>query len=721
MALEPVPHTLGLWRTHRWERGAPGVYALVIGVSEYAYLEGGPKQVDETYGMGQLVSSARTAAAIFEWLRNDFSRQGLPVVQCHLLLSPTIDEKQALGDRLLSHYAAPTMQNLQAAIQMWTGFVPQSAKGADSESRTFFFFSGHGIQSNWHGALLPSDYLDDSMGAPMLERCVGVADLQTWMERSAVTEHLALIDACRNEFSPLAAKGAIPTNIFPTVGTAGRPPRTSATLHATSPNAVAFQSPTQPETFFGKAVMEALRSGAVGQHSSWLEFRELADYVKPRIKELLRQAQAASTVDQTARFRLEGEDILVVTERSQTPAVVSSRPVVEEVRSMRSASAGHGGTPERYRTMLVAEELLSAEQSFRASGCRVMKSIALSALRDDLELADRFAAGNMANLWRNGVSSHAIADRARLDDQIIIDAVQRDASNSLVTVDLTLPPRAGGVLMVFEGKDYIPRARLALAMPTDLHQQTPIRLSMSFDSVNGTEKARLYRISARLGPAGGSAAYQHLWAMHREDSVGLLASDLLERRIGDLVDALQHTPAPVVAELATILLFLHVGKARDLLSSNALRHAISSPAGRSLLALINKNFSLRDQSCAQLSNIHDWMATVKTLLDIDWSSTPLFADLLDLARNVADKILELIGQVRPNPLNDLLERINHVFEISVPGGQFFTLVGLPRPRWATSREGPLTTEEMLDALRFMPEQTEPIVASAGQLLGKLAR
>ena len=87
MTLEPVSGTPGLWRHPQWQPGMAGVHALIIGISAYPHLEDGTAPAPDTYGLGQLLSSARTAARVFNWLRTDFHYPDLPVVWA-LLLRP---------------------------------------------------------------------------------------------------------------------------------------------------------------------------------------------------------------------------------------------------------------------------------------------------------------------------------------------------------------------------------------------------------------------------------------------------------------------------------------------------------------------------------------------------------------------------------------------------------------------------------------------------------
>src|SRR5687768_1898662 len=103
MALTPVRDTPGLWRADDWQKNKPGVYALIVGVSEYPFLGDGKSAVEETFGLEQLISSAGTAARFFDWLRRHFKYGDMQLVWCKLLLSPTASEKATLEADGLTH------------------------------------------------------------------------------------------------------------------------------------------------------------------------------------------------------------------------------------------------------------------------------------------------------------------------------------------------------------------------------------------------------------------------------------------------------------------------------------------------------------------------------------------------------------------------------------------------------------------------------------------
>ena len=79
----------------RAEIGAnsPGVHALIIGVSQYPFLDGGATPVAEPWGLGQLTSAAASAHAVFEWLKT--AKMSAPLATCRVLLSPSAAANEA--------------------------------------------------------------------------------------------------------------------------------------------------------------------------------------------------------------------------------------------------------------------------------------------------------------------------------------------------------------------------------------------------------------------------------------------------------------------------------------------------------------------------------------------------------------------------------------------------------------------------------------------------
>ncbi len=492
MALEAVSGTPGLWRDPHWQAGMPGVYALIIGVSAYRHLEGGPAPAPDSYGLGQLLSSARTAAHVFNWLRTDFHYEDLPVVWALLLLSPSAEEDAEFRTTGLTHYDHPDYARMRLAIQRWTAAVPKQAP-ASAQSRSVFFFSGHGVGANRTPVLLPADYLDPQFGDPQLENCFSARELQRWMTENPVGEHLALLDACRNEFSPLAEKASSAHGAFPVNPPNAPAPRAAATLTSTSPNMVAYQFPGQPLTLFGQAVLEAL-SGGADTGNLRIDFREVVDYVRPRINVLLKAVNTA--LDQTVWPSSEGDD-LIVTELAGPP--LATRSAIATPRTANATYRGRGVSAQRPAS--VAADLASAagaavDARFDAS-LQVDDEVPLEALRGDFhQSCRRFGHEYASMIWADGrVRLHSLADGAVLEHAVSIGSVARDAASSIIQVALAVGPHPHGALLVFDGAQDVQRTRLAVALPTDGDSPVPIRLTLTI----GSAQTRATRTTTTCG------------------------------------------------------------------------------------------------------------------------------------------------------------------------------------------------------------------------------
>lgn len=682
MALEPVANTPGLWRDPQWQAGMPGLYALLAGVSAYPHLEGGSAPAPDAFGLGQLGASANTAASLFDWLRADFRHEGLPLVWCQLLLSPTAEEKAGLDARGLVHYAPADHATLVKAIQRWTGQVP-SASAAARQSRTLFFFSGHGVQSNWRALLLPSDYLDPDPGAPQLQNCISTRELQDWMEQSPVAEHLALIDACRNEFSPLASRGATANTCFPLLQAGTQVPRTAASLAATSPGTQAYQVPGQPHTLFGQAVLNAVRGAGGGD--ARLEFRELVTAVRDDVNALLRAASQGQ-LEQAVRPRVEGDDALVVTELLAGPVPPPPVPVP-------------GGLPRvgaaRPRPDALAEAMRASAERFDPA-LAVHDAIAFELLVQDFgEIHRRMGHEYASHLWREGVHAFGLDDGQPLGGGLVLQAVERDDPSSQVQVDLELPARAGGVLLVFEGAQYVQRERLAVALPTDANGPVPIRLSLQFGPALPGEPPRLLKLQARLGPSAHNPHYQYVWQLLREAELGS------PRKAAERIDperlraAAQDTPNGQVALTAGLLLQASTGHVDALQAfPRSLLQRVPELPDAAVLWAASLRHALAAGKKKPFGESAPQAACVAALASLQQRGLPYFADSLELAERLLRQALRgPLKNGQDAPLRAVQQAIAQLYEVAQPDGQFPVLAGLPRPA-ALPGQGALTVPEM---------------------------
>lgn len=677
MALEPVAGTPGLWRDPQWQADMPGLYALLVGVSDYPHLEGGRAPAPDAFGLGQLGASANTAASLFDWLRTDFRREGLPLVWCQLLLAPSAQEKAALDARGLLHYAPADHASLVKAIQRWTGHVPRAA-GAARKSRTLFFFSGHGVQSNWRALLLPSDYLDPDPGAPQLQNCISARELQDWMEQCPVGEHLALIDACRNEFSPLASRGATANTCFPLLEAGTQVPRTAASLASASPGMQAYQVPGQPFTLFGQAVLNAVRGDAGGADAR-LELRELVTAVRDDVNRLL-FAATKGQLEQAVRPRIEGDDSLVVTEllpqpRPSPPPSGTGLPPVGAARPRPQAPP----PAQRFDPALAVHD-----------------AIAFELLTQDMgEIHRRMGHEYVSHLWREAVHAFGVDDGQPITQGLVLLAVQRDDPSSQVQVDLELPARRGGVLLVFDGAQYVQRGRLAVALPTDANGPVPVRLSMHFGRATPQDWPRLQKLVARLGPSERNPHYAALWTVLDE------AERSGARRAAERADpeglraAAQDTPNGQVALVAGMLLQASTGRIATLQGwPRALLQRVPELPDAAVLWAAALRHALEHNKKKPFGESAPQAALAAALLQLHTHGLPYFVEALELAERLLRHALRLpLRSDQNNALRAVQQSIAQLYEVAQPDGHFPVLAGLPRPA-ALPGDGPLTVAEM---------------------------
>ena len=698
MTLEPVSGTPGLWRHPQWQPGMAGVHALIIGISAYPHLEDGTAPAPDTYGLGQLLSSARTAARVFNWLRTDFHYPDLPVVWALLLLSPSAEERAEFDAAGLTHYDAADYARMRLAIQRWTAAVPKQAPAA-THSRSLFFFSGHGVGANRTPVLLPADYLDPQFGDPQLENCFSARELQRWMTENPVAEHLALLDACRNEFSPLAEKASSAHGAFPVNPPNGPAPRAAAALASTSPNMVAYQFPGQPLTLFGQAVLEAL-SGGADTGNLRIDFRELVDYVRPRINVLLKAVNTA--LDQTVWPSSEGED-LIVTELAAPPAL--SRGAAATPRAATPGTRGGGGAAARGAAVaahLAAAAGAAVDARFDTS-LQVNDDVPIEALQGNFhESCRRFGHEYASMIWHDGnVRLHSLADGTLLDNAASIRSVARDAASSIVQVVLAVGPHPHGALLVFDGARDVQRTRLAVALPTDPDSPVPIRLTLTIAPAAQGEPPRLQKLQAWLGPDPGNPHYDYLWSLTREAELASLRNAARRADPERLKDAARDKLRYPAAATAGMLLLARAGTLAQVgdWTRNLMQWFPDLPDAAVLWAE-----SLR---IALASNVDkpfgvdaplQEMATVLTsLLE---RGLPRFADALELADSQ-------VRFLRRAPLPEALaarvarlgQWIERIFEVTLPGGHFLVVPGLPRPEWLGGGSEALSVQEILALLR----------------------
>lgn len=259
MRLEKDPtSTNGRFVNPDWEAGKPGTFAVIIGISEYPHLAGGADPAYQTYGLDQLYVSALTAFDVFQWLSEEDDSLTVPA-QCWLLLSPTAAEAQAnaavgrLG-------ALATFDNCRRALRECVAAMKRLPAEHAATSRSFFFFSGHGIEVHqYQQVLLPSDYLEPVHGS--FNDAISTANLVAGMAWLDVPRHSFFVDACRSDVQGLRDHRLEGTRILDEpVSRLTNTQTVAPVLFAAAAGDLAYQHRnTGQRSIYGTALLEGLR------------------------------------------------------------------------------------------------------------------------------------------------------------------------------------------------------------------------------------------------------------------------------------------------------------------------------------------------------------------------------------------------------------------------------------------------------------------------------
>jgi hypothetical protein len=190
--LRPDSKRPGVWTNDEWDPDSPGTFAVVIGVSDYAHLDGSAR----CYKMGKLFVSALTAFRFFEWLVSTYSWTNCPVAKCWLLLAPT-DRELVKAPQLSQNAKLPDFVTCKETILDWHGVMSSLTGQAARKSRSIFFFSGHGLEMCvGQQILLPLDYMSPHCS---LNDAISTSNIADGLRSVPVPHHFVFADACRSD------------------------------------------------------------------------------------------------------------------------------------------------------------------------------------------------------------------------------------------------------------------------------------------------------------------------------------------------------------------------------------------------------------------------------------------------------------------------------------------------------------------------------------------
>lgn len=334
MNLIPQATTPGLWINTDWQEGTPGTFAVIIGVSNYHHLDGGSGPIaPNTYGLPQLQVSALTAWRFFCWLRDHYRCEQKPLAQCWLLLASSQAELN-LEPKMGDHALPPTFGNCEEAIGLWFNAMRQLPDTSAQESRSFFFFSGHGLEMTEDmQLLLPGDYLRPP--TYNVNTAMATQNLASGLKALKVPHHFFFLDACRNGNEELAKVASVQgTKILNEyVNSVINPECLVPLLYASAVGSQAWQpdNPTLGISIFGQALLEGLQAEAgmkpdCSRHPQpcVIDLNRLKPFVNNRVNHIMKE-QYNAAVGQRIRLRGDQTDELL-TEIDVPPPIPAFPP-----------------------------------------------------------------------------------------------------------------------------------------------------------------------------------------------------------------------------------------------------------------------------------------------------------------------------------------------------------------------------------------------------------
>lgn len=240
--------------------GAPGVHALLVGVSAYPHLPGGGGQpAPNSFEMEQLSSPALSAYRLYEWLVERTGNLPVPLATVRLLAA-SAPEEIAAEPELAGVSETCTLADLRREATAWRQDAIRHRDGM-----TFFYFGGHGVQrSKGDAVLLLQDFGDGEGGT--LEKSVNARNIYYGMAPSPTSEEVArtqvyFVDACRLQPDLFRAYEQMDTSTVWDLPFAGLDDRSAPTFFSAVPGSIANAVRGKP-TLFTQALLDCLNGGA---------------------------------------------------------------------------------------------------------------------------------------------------------------------------------------------------------------------------------------------------------------------------------------------------------------------------------------------------------------------------------------------------------------------------------------------------------------------------
>jgi hypothetical protein len=534
----------GLWVNPEWNPGDPGFFVVIVGISEYQYLDGS----EETFRMGKLKSSALTAYRIFEWFDAEREHPECKLAKVWMLLAPCAEEKAVTA---FPDTPSPTLENIKQAVLSWRKEMKNLPDAAAAKSYGCFFFSGHGLEIiPENQVLLPVDYLKDT---DQPDYAISTGNLRLGNADLKVDSLFLILDACRNDNDELREYLIEGQKLLTPVPKSKKFARYRCQhVYATATNLQAYQrrDPKKGFSIFGQALLEGLH-GLPDMAVQELDGRRLVNFIalqsflKRRVPALLQiiSPKANQNVEVYGSY-----DDFKLAELIDAGGGEEDMNGLESLVGEPSDSVSiRGSIPE------VVTPLETTSRSARFVHTRALTG----------ELADRamtdWGAGhevlgheNVTDFAQKLVFFDLVRGRPIDRGSIRLDQVSRGGDDYHYQLDLSITSRSNGCIWVIDARN----TPICALLPPDRGGNTRYRLELTFDE----ERRNLCEMQAGFAPVeptSETSAFIHsavgIWDRYQTGNRRLLPDQET-----DLIKiALDKVKVPLPAALALSLLVQH--------------------------------------------------------------------------------------------------------------------------------------------------------------------
>lgn len=244
---------------------APGAHALVIGIGEYPWLQGGSQPTFAKHGgMAQLSSAPVSARELARWFLSEFDNPDFPRASLDLLLSDAAGNSFTDPSGQAHDIARATFSNIETAVLDWF-----QRGTASPDNLMILFYCGHGLGKGKQTILLAEDFgsLPDTMS---LKRAIDFDQFYLGMDQCDARRQCFFVDACRVG-SPFALNTLhyFGDPLIPPGAKVAPMPRSAPVFYSAVPGTTAYGRPGKT-SFFTEALLNAFRgAGADDATGNW--------------------------------------------------------------------------------------------------------------------------------------------------------------------------------------------------------------------------------------------------------------------------------------------------------------------------------------------------------------------------------------------------------------------------------------------------------------------